>query len=84
MVAAMTDSAPLGPLVPIRKLREANCLSVAQLCDRIEPHLGKRPHEDTIRNVELGNKRASVTLMNAWAKALGLTPLDVGQIAVAA
>lgn len=77
----MTDKQSLGPLVPIRKYREANCLSVSDLCDRIEPFLGKRPHEDTIRNVELGNKRASTTLMNAWAKALGLTPLDAVQAA---
>lgn len=77
----MTATAPLGPLVPIRGLREAYGLTVSQLCDRIEPHLGKRPHEDTIRNVELGHKRASAPLMTAWAKALGLTPLDVAQAA---
>lgn len=51
------------------------------LCDRIEPHLGKRPHEDTIRNIELGHKRASVQLMTAWAKALKIAPLDVAQAA---
>lgn len=77
----MTTQAPLGPLVPIRELRGALGLSVTQLCDRIEPHLGKRPHEDTIRNVELGHKRASGPLMTAWAKALGLTPIDVAQAA---
>lgn len=57
-------------------------MSVATLCDRIEPHLGKRPHEDTIRNVELGHRKASGPLMTAWAKALGLTPLDVVQPAL--
>lgn len=80
----MPATSPLGPLVPIRWLRDANGLSVSQLCDRIEPHLGKRPHEDTIRNVELGHKRASGPLLNAWAKALGLTPLDVAQPVLAA
>lgn len=76
-------SAPtlLGPQVPIRELRRAHGLSIAMLCDRIEPHLGKRPHEDTIRNIELGHKRASVQLMTAWAKALKIAPLDVAQAA---
>lgn len=77
----MPHSAPLGPLVPIRELRAAHGLSVSQLCDRIEPLLGKRPHEDTIRNVELGHKRASGPLMTAWARVLGLTALDVSQAA---
>lgn len=77
----MPATAPLGPLVPIRELRDAHGLSVSQLCDRIEQHLGKRPHEDTIRNVELGHKRASAPLMTAWAKALGLVPIDVAQAA---
>jgi hypothetical protein len=81
IVIGMTSTAPLGPLVPIRELREAHGLSVPQLCDRIAPILGKRPHEDTIRNIELGHKRASSPLMTAWAKALGLTALDVAQAA---
>ena len=75
----MPAISPPGPLVPIRTLRIANGLSIAQMCDRITPHLGKRPHEDTIRNVELGHKRGSDPLMNAWARALGLTALDVHQ-----
>ncbi|MCW2831109.1 MAG: hypothetical protein JWP31_1801 [Aeromicrobium sp.] len=75
----MTTDQPLGAQVPIRALREALTLNIDQLCDRIEPIYGKRPHGDTIRNVELGHKRASQQLMNAWARALGLTPLDVYQ-----
>lgn len=76
----MSNPQPLGPQVPIRELRKAFGLSIPQLCDRIEASgLGKRPHEDTIRNVELGHKRASQPLMTAWSKALGLTPLDVVQ-----
>lgn len=76
----MSQPQPLGPQVPIRALRTAYGLSIAQLCDRIEANgLDKRPHEDTIRNVELGHKRASQPLMAAWSKALGLTPLDVVQ-----
>lgn len=60
-------------------MRLAHHLSIEQLCDRIEPHLGKRPHGDTIRNIELGHRRASVPLLGAWSKALGLTALDVYQ-----
>lgn len=75
----MTTDQPLGAQVPIRALRESHALSIDQLCDRIEPIFGKRPHGDTIRNVELGHKKASRQLMNAWALALGLTPLDVFQ-----
>ncbi len=65
--------------MPIRALRLAYQLSIDELCDRIEPHLGKRPHGDTIRNVELGHRKASPALMAAWAKALTLHPLDVFQ-----
>lgn len=68
-----------GPQVPIRELRLAAGLSIEQLRDRIEPHLGKRPHGDTLRNIELGRRKASVPLMAAWAKALNVNPLDVHQ-----
>lgn len=53
---------------------------MAALIDRINEQGGpKGVHPDTIRNVELGYKRASKPLMTAWAKALGLSPLDVWQ-----
>lgn len=68
-----------GPQIKIRALREAHGLSVAQLIDRIAEHGVKGTHPDTIRNVELGYKRASNPLMTAWAKALGISPLDVWQ-----
>lgn len=67
-----------GPKVSIRDLREAHGLSVADLVERIEAQ-GVKVHPDTIRNVELGHKRASKPLMTAWAKALDLTSLDVEQ-----
>lgn len=67
-----------GPRVSIRDLREAHGLSVGSLVERIEAQ-GVSVHPDTIRNVELGHKRASKPLMTAWAKALDLTPLDVEQ-----
>lgn len=72
-----------GPKVSIRDLREAHGLSVADLVERIEAQ-GVKVHPDTIRNVELGHKRASKPLMTAWAKALDLTSLDVEQTTSAA
>lgn len=70
----------VGPQVPIRKYREALGVSVASLIERIEQHGGPaNTHPDTIRNVELGYKRASKPLMAAWAHALGLPPVDVYQ-----
>lgn len=75
----MTDR-PIGPQVSIRALREAHGISVQSLIERIEQADGPQgTHPDTIRNVELGYKRASKPLMAAWARALGLTALDVHQ-----
>ncbi|BDY33208.1 helix-turn-helix domain-containing protein [Mycolicibacterium mageritense] len=69
-----------GPQVRIRDYREALGISVNHLVDRIkETGYEGSVHPDTIRNVELGHKRASKPLMTAWAKALGLVPLDVWQ-----
>lgn len=79
MVIAMTTAKPLGPAVPIRELRMAHGLSIEQTCERIEVYLGKKPHGDTLRNIELGHRKASQPLLNAWAKALGILPLDVRQ-----
>lgn len=79
MVIGMSDKA-IGAQVPIRTLRVAYGLSVNDLIERIKQHGGPaKLHPDTIRNVELGYKRASSPLMTAWAKALNLTPLDVYQ-----
>jgi transcriptional regulator with XRE-family HTH domain len=69
-----------GPQVRIRDYREALGISVSQLVERIrETGYTDTVHPDTIRNVELGHKRASKPLMTAWVKALGLNPLDVWQ-----
>lgn len=68
-----------GPQVPIRELRLAHGLSIEQLRERIEVYLGKKPHGDTLRNIELGRRNASRPLITAWAKSLGLNPLDVRQ-----
>ncbi|MDO3245221.1 helix-turn-helix domain-containing protein [Mycobacteroides abscessus] len=68
-----------GPQIRIRALREAHGLSVSQLIERIAAEGVDGVHPDTVRNVELGYKRASKPLLTAWAKALGLSPLDVWQ-----
>lgn len=69
-----------GPQVRIRDSREALGLSVNRLVERIkETGYTEKLHADTIRNIELGHKRGSKPLMTAWAKALGLMPLDVWQ-----
>lgn len=79
------NSSVRGPQVRIRDYREALGISVNQLVDRIiETGYTEKLHADTIRNVELGHKRASKPLMTAWAKALGLMPLDVWQPPLAA
>lgn len=74
------NSSVRGPQVRIRDYREALGISVSQLVERIkETGYSGSVHPDTIRNVELGHKRASKPLMTAWVKALGLNPLDVWQ-----
>lgn len=69
----------LGPQVGIRELRKAHGLTITALAARIEPIYGKSVDPDHISNVELGHKRASDPLLTAWAKALGVLPLDVRQ-----
>lgn len=74
------QSSVRGPQVRIRDYREALGITVNQLVDRIiETGYTEKLHSDTIRNVELGHKRASKPLMTAWARALGLPPIDVWQ-----
>ncbi|MBF6060563.1 helix-turn-helix transcriptional regulator [Nocardia terpenica] len=69
----------IGPLVRIRNLREAQDITVRELILRIVEYGGPGVHEDTIRNIELGHRRASDELMHAWARALGADPLDIVQ-----
>jgi hypothetical protein len=47
-----------------------------QLSERIAEQ-GVQITESGISNVENGNKKASDLLLMAWARALGLQPLDV-------
>ncbi|WP_405490364.1 helix-turn-helix domain-containing protein [Nocardia sp. NBC_00511] len=74
---------PIGPQIRIRTLREAHGLSVKQLIERMSAEGIGSVHADTIRNVELGHKRPSGPLLTAWARALGVSPLDVWQPPIA-
>lgn len=72
-------SSTLPPLVGIREVRKALNISVAELMDGIRAQGYDIKDPSTIRNVELGHKRASRGLMHCWAKALGLDPVNVIQ-----
>jgi transcriptional regulator with XRE-family HTH domain len=74
----MPAISPIGPQVRLRDLRKAHGLTIRQLAERIEDQ-GIKVKADSLSNVELGHKRASDLLLVAWAKALGISPLDVWQ-----
>ena len=63
-------------MIRIRELRRAHGLTMAQLAERIAEH-GVQITEAGISNIECGNKQASERLLIAWAKALGVSALDV-------
>lgn len=64
------------PSVGIRLLRDAHGLTIPALVERIALQ-GVSVTADHISNCELGWKRPSNALLHAWAKALGVTRLDV-------
>lgn len=64
------------PSVSIRTLREAHGLTIPALVKRIDEQ-GVKVTADHISNCELGWKRPSNALLHAWAKALGITRLDI-------
>jgi len=63
-------------MVRIKDLRLAHGLTMAQLAERIREQ-GAQITEAGVSNVENGNKKASDRLLVAWAKALGVEPLNV-------
>jgi transcriptional regulator with XRE-family HTH domain len=65
-------------MVRIKELRLAHNLTLSALCERIGEH-GVAITDSGLSNVENGRKRASDRLLAAWARALGLHPLDVWQ-----
>lgn len=78
----MPAQEPLGPQVRVRDLRAAHGLTIPALVERIAEQ-GVTVHPDSISNIENGRRRASGPLLTAWAKALGVNPLDVWQPAMA-
>lgn len=68
------------PFVGVRVLREVRGLTLPALAERIEEHLGKPVDPDHLSNVERGWKNPSNPLLNAWALALGINPLDLKHI----
>lgn len=64
------------PSVGLRVLREAHGLNIPALVRKIEEQ-GVTVTADHISNVELGWKRPSNVLLHAWAKALGISRLDI-------
>lgn len=72
----MPATDPIGPMVRIKDLRLAHGWTMLQLADRIQEQ-GVQITEAGISNVENGNKQGSDRLLTAWAKALGVDPLNV-------
>lgn len=63
-------------MVPLRALREAHGLTSTQLAARIAEY-GVTVDPDSICAVELGQTGVSQRLLTAWARALGIKPIDV-------
>jgi transcriptional regulator with XRE-family HTH domain len=68
----------IPPQVSIRTLREAHGLTIAALAKRINDQgYEAGVTADHLSNCELGRKRPSNSLLHAWARALGISRLDV-------
>lgn len=65
-------------MVTLRALREAHGLDSRQMADRLREQ-GVTVHPDHLLNVELGHKRGSGRLMAAYARVLGIKPVDIRQ-----
>lgn len=65
-------------MVRIKDVRQAHGLTQQQLADRIAEH-GVSITDAGLSNIENGNKPASDRLLIAWAKALGVNPLNMWQ-----
>lgn len=63
-------------MVRMKVLRQVSGLTLVQVVDRMAEH-GVSLSEGGLSNIENGNKQASDRVLIAWAKALGIDPLDV-------
>lgn len=67
---------PLGPMIRMKDVRLLLGLSQVQVTDRMAEH-GVEMSGAGLSNIENGNKKASDRVLIAWAKALGIDPLNV-------
>jgi transcriptional regulator with XRE-family HTH domain len=65
-------------MVRIRVLRDIYGLTAEQLADRMA-ELGVSVNHNTLYNIERGAKKPSDRTLDAYARALGINPLDVWQ-----
>ncbi|HWE92173.1 MAG TPA: helix-turn-helix transcriptional regulator [Pseudonocardiaceae bacterium] len=65
-------------MVRIRALRDAYGLTAEQVADRMA-ELGVPVDRNTLYNIESGAKKPSERVLDAYARALGVNPLDVWQ-----
>jgi transcriptional regulator with XRE-family HTH domain len=65
-------------MVRIRALRDAYALTAEQVADRMA-ELGIPVNRNTLYNIERGAKKPSDRVLDTYARALGLNPLDVWQ-----
>lgn len=69
---------PLGPMVRIRALRDAYGLTAEHLADRMA-ELGVPIDRNSLYNIERAAKKPSNRVLDAYARAVGVNPLDVWQ-----
>lgn len=67
---------PLGPMIRMKDVRLLLGLSQVQVTERMSEH-GVEISGAGLSNIENGNKKASDRVLIAWAKALGIDPLNV-------
>ena len=67
---------PLGPMVRMKEVRLLLGKSQVQVTERMTEH-GVEITDAALSNIENGNKKASDRVLIAWAKALGIDPLNV-------
>jgi transcriptional regulator with XRE-family HTH domain len=65
-------------MVRIRALRQAHSLTAAEVVDRMAG-LGVKVDRNSLYNIESGKKKPSARLLDTYARALGVHPLDVWQ-----